>query len=123
MMSEAQRRAREKAAAIVKVGKGTPHYACKDCIETFTAPVWHCPVCAHHWPDGRTECWNCHEYTRKRGANLADLIADNTDLFERLVREELSRPAAPRPSSLAELPTALKITADEAERLSLRRPK
>ncbi len=32
-----------------------------DCGEIFDIPIWHCPVCDHHWPMRRGECWNCHE--------------------------------------------------------------
>lgn len=39
-------------------------YFCPKCGDVFNAEVWHCPVCDHHWPISRTECWNCHEYDR-----------------------------------------------------------
>jgi len=37
---------------------------CDICNEGFDARVWHCVVCAHHWPMHRTECWNCHKHKR-----------------------------------------------------------
>jgi len=51
---------KEKADRRMKLGK----YECPTCHETFSEKVWHCPVCAHHWPMHREECWNCHKYSR-----------------------------------------------------------
>lgn len=42
-------------------------FVCQRCDEMFPIWVWHCPVCDHHWPAGRTECWNCHAYDRMSG--------------------------------------------------------
>jgi len=40
-----------------------------ECFETFNIPVWHCPVCRHHWPLERATCHNCHsvEFVRTKG--------------------------------------------------------
>lgn len=35
------------------------------CREEFSERVWHCPVCAHHWPPAITSCKNCHNYSRR----------------------------------------------------------
>jgi len=37
--------------------------SCPDCQEQFHCmnPVWHCPVCDHHW-DHKGECGNCHAF-------------------------------------------------------------
>ncbi len=53
--------ARERQLATLKHGSV---FVCPDCAETFDRPVWHCPVCAHHWLFNRIECFNCHEYQR-----------------------------------------------------------
>ena len=39
-------------------------YWCPICYEAFSDQVWHCPICAHHWPMSRTSCWNCHQFER-----------------------------------------------------------
>jgi ParB-like chromosome segregation protein Spo0J len=62
---------REKADRRMKLGK----YECPICHETFSEKVWHCPVCAHHWPMHREECWNCHKYSR--GGVVGDSIEIN----------------------------------------------
>lgn len=36
-------------------------HRCPVCADFFTAQVWHCHVCDHHWPMGRDYCANCHE--------------------------------------------------------------
>lgn len=41
-----------------------PAYGCVECHLAFSAPVWHCVRCDHHWPDGRDLCHNCY---RARG--------------------------------------------------------
>jgi len=43
---------------------GQTYFTCQQCGDMFSNEVWHCPVCDHHWPMGREDCWNCHEYTR-----------------------------------------------------------
>jgi len=36
------------------------------CGERFTAQVWHCVECDHHWPIERDTCWNCGEMKPKQ---------------------------------------------------------
>lgn len=37
-------------------------FQCPVCAECFSAEVWHCDKCAHHWPtSGRDHCANCHK--------------------------------------------------------------
>lgn len=43
------------------------------CGETFDAEVWHCPICAHHWPMSRDDCWNCHQ-AKRRGSPVAENV-------------------------------------------------
>lgn len=38
-----------------------PDFVCI-CGEVFPVPVWHCPLDAHHWPMGRQDCHNCHNF-------------------------------------------------------------
>jgi hypothetical protein len=45
------------------------------CGEAFSEPVWHCPQCAHHWPMGRGECWNCHNV--KRPKNITEILPES----------------------------------------------
>lgn len=46
-------------------------YICPSCSDVFDIQVWHCPKCDHHWQMHRTECWNCHEYSRIDPASVA----------------------------------------------------
>ena len=34
---------------------------CATCGEAFSAPVWHCDTCGHHWPVSLTQCGNCQQ--------------------------------------------------------------
>ena len=34
---------------------------CATCGEAFSAPVWHCAACGHHWPVSQAQCGNCHK--------------------------------------------------------------
>lgn len=51
-----------------------PRSSCKEpgivwfcrCGEAFDVQVWHCPICAHHWPMWDDECGNCHLASRSR---------------------------------------------------------
>lgn len=40
------------------------HYVCP-CGEPFDRPVWHCPLCHHHWTKGSGECRNCHKISEQ----------------------------------------------------------
>ncbi len=55
-------------------------FVCK-CGESFSAQVWHCPVCAHHWPLTKDECSNCHE-GKKRGSHKAAKVGSIDSLSE-----------------------------------------
>lgn len=65
---------KKKADARMKLGK----YECPICHETFSEKVWHCPICAHHWPMHREDCWNCHQYSRGDLKGDASTEADPT---------------------------------------------
>ncbi len=52
----------EREAAKQRQARGRKQgsrYPCSDCGEVFEQPVWHCPVCAHHWHEQDTACPNC----------------------------------------------------------------
>ncbi len=56
-------------------------HGCADCGEMFTAPIWHCPGCAHHWPPDRETCRNCHNY-RSDGSKIDVEEGDDNDEME-----------------------------------------
>lgn len=41
------------------------NWLCSECGDSFSAKVWHCPYCAHHWPEGQEVCKNCRSYGRE----------------------------------------------------------
>ena len=59
---EAKGRTDEQKAAVGVEGGAL--FTCDRCADTFTAPVWHCPRCDHHWPVDRLECGNCRANNR-----------------------------------------------------------
>ena len=59
--SRAIRRAGELLNEIEPGKGGRPATFYCDCDEAFSEEVWHCPICAHHWPMGKDQCGNCHE--------------------------------------------------------------
>lgn len=57
---------------------GESEQRCVVCDEQFTASIrglWHCPICAHHWDDGRDECKNCHRSSRAAAVSFMAAIA------------------------------------------------
>jgi hypothetical protein len=36
-------------------------FTCRVCHEQFSAEVWHCKECGHHWPMTVESCSNCHK--------------------------------------------------------------
>lgn len=66
-------KAAERKTKALKTGE---NYRCSVCGDLFGQPVWHCPVCAHHWHEEDGECKNCRSNTpnpptNPRRANLA----------------------------------------------------
>jgi hypothetical protein len=55
-------------------------YLCP-CGETFDRIVWHCEVCAYHWPMEREECGQCHG-KRPELEPLHDLEGVDPDRFK-----------------------------------------
>lgn len=53
-------------------------FVCEACGEQFDKEVWHCPVCAHHWPMSREECWNCHK-GEQQGSPVAVDVGDEDE--------------------------------------------
>jgi hypothetical protein len=60
-------------------------YLCP-CGETFDRPVWHCEVCAYHWPMEREECSQCHQGKRPEQKPLHDLAGIDPSLFKLATR-------------------------------------
>jgi hypothetical protein len=59
-------------------------YLCP-CGEAFDHIVWHCDVCAYHWPLEREECGNCHAL-RPEKKPLHDLEGIDPSLFKLATR-------------------------------------
>jgi hypothetical protein len=65
-------------------------YRCLLCEDLFDAFVWHCPICDHHWPLRRIDCWNCH---RGRGRpSLKRWLAPEINLMPLGYRPVRTRP-------------------------------
>lgn len=53
-------KAAERKTKALKAGE---NYKCSTCGDVFGRPVWHCPVCDHHWHEEDGECKNCRSNT------------------------------------------------------------
>jgi hypothetical protein len=61
-------------------------FSCGTCGETFSAPVWHCPGCDHHWQVGQTACPNCKARALSPSATGSNSQSE-PDINERAVAE------------------------------------
>lgn len=83
-------------------------YCCPICHEDFSAQVWHCTHCDHHWPMQRDYCANCHdgEPKRNRTAKLVggrEHAATEAGLSERQRKTALRVASVPEPSFTAQV--------------------
>ena len=78
--------------AVMKLATTVAIYHCH-CGETFDKEVWHCPICAHHWPMTRDECFNCHRADRD-GSPVAVIVDDIDEPTERELRPFIESAAA-----------------------------
>lgn len=68
---------------------------CTTCGQEFSAPVWHCPGCDHHWPPAQSQCANCHQGRPTAPADVAEQVATGEnehgrqEQFERVYRAAL----------------------------------
>lgn len=78
-------------------------YQCPLCKEDFSAQVWHCPVCAHHWPMHRDYCANCHEPAGKPARNrTAKLVGSREQIANDAGLSQRQRETALRIASIPE---------------------
>ncbi len=68
---------KELAELYAKLAREGRLFLC-ECGEKFDSLVWHCPMCAHHWPMSRAECWNCHKGKRSRGPKAKKVEPETT---------------------------------------------
>lgn len=47
-------------------------YVCPTCAKKFKDEVWHCDICAHHWPIEKDACSNCH------GVDTKEVLYEST---------------------------------------------
>lgn len=75
----------ERGALAGSERKVRGQYLCP-CGESFDRIVWHCEVCAYHWPLEREECGQCHQGMRPEKKPLHDLEGIDPSLFKLATR-------------------------------------